>query len=104
MSTLAEPRIHPSSVIHPTAVIDPDVVIGPFCLVGENVSIRSGTVLHAGAHILQNTKIGQNCQVFSGAVIGGPPQDLKFKNERSFVEIGDENILREYVTIHRATG
>jgi len=104
MSTLTEPRIHPSSVIHSTADIDPDVQIGPFCVVGEIVSIRSGTVLHAGAHILQNTKIGRNCQVFSGAVIGGPPQDHKFKNERSYVEIGDDNILREYVTIHRATG
>jgi UDP-N-acetylglucosamine acyltransferase len=104
MIILAEPRIHPSSVIHPSAAIDPDVQIGPFCLVGENVSIGSGTVLHAGAHILQNTKIGRNCQVFSGAVIGGPPQDHKFKNECSFVEIGDDNILREYVTIHRATG
>jgi UDP-N-acetylglucosamine acyltransferase len=101
---VANPRIHPSSVIHKSAVIDADVDVGPFCVIGENVSISSGTVLHSNVNILQNTRIGQNCQVFSGAVIGGPPQDHKFKNEGTYVEIGDDNILREYVTIHRATG
>ncbi len=104
MSTVPVPRIHPTSVIHPSAQIDASVEIGPFCVVGENVSIGPGTVLHPSAHILQNTRIGRNCQIFSGAVIGGPPQDYKFKNEETYVEIGDDNILREFVTIHRATG
>lgn len=104
MSTVADARIHPSAIIDPSADIDSDVIIGPFCIVGENVSIRSGTVLHPSVHILQNTRIGLNCQIFSGAVIGGPPQDHKFKNEGTYVEIGDDNILREFVTIHRATG
>lgn len=101
---MADARIHPSSIIHASAELDADVDIGPFCIIGENVTILAGTILHAGTHILQNTRIGRNCQIFSGAVIGGPPQDHKFKNEPTFVEIGDDNIMREYVTIHRATG
>ena len=97
-------RIHPSAIIDASADIDADAEIGPFCVVGKNVSIRSGTVLQPGVHILENTRIGRNCLIFTGAVIGGPPQDHKFKNKSTFVEIGDDNILREYVTIHRATG
>ena len=101
---MADSLVHPSAVIHPSAEVDTDVSIGPFCTIGANVIVRSGTVLHPNVHILQNTRIGHSCQIFSGAVIGGPPQDQKFKNETSYVEIGDGNILREYVTIHRATG
>ncbi|HLJ54688.1 MAG TPA: acyl-ACP--UDP-N-acetylglucosamine O-acyltransferase [Chthonomonadaceae bacterium] len=104
MITVAELRIHPSAVIHTSADIDSTVEIGPFCFVGENVTLGPGTRVHAGAHILKNTRIGRNCHVFTGAVIGGPPQDHKYRNEETYVEIGDENILRECVTIHRATG
>jgi UDP-N-acetylglucosamine acyltransferase len=104
MSTVTDLRIHPTSIVHDTAEIEKDVTIGPFCVVGENVTISSGSVLHPNVHILQNTRIGRNCQVFSGAVIGGPPQDHKFRNEPTYVVIGDDCILREYVTIHRATG
>jgi len=99
-----DPLIHPSACIAASAEVHPGVSIGPFCVVGENVSLGTGTVLHPNVLILQNTRIGSNCQIFSGAVIGGPPQDHKFKNEDTYVEIGDDNILREYVTIHRATG
>ena len=101
---MPDSRIHSSAIIDTSADIEAGVEIGPFCVIGENVSVKSGTILHPGVHILQNTRIGHNCQIFSGAVIGGPPQDHKFKNEGTYVEIGDENILREYVTIHRATG
>jgi UDP-N-acetylglucosamine acyltransferase len=104
LNIVADGRIHPSSVIDKSARIDPDVEIGPFCVVGENVSLGSGSVLHANVNILQNVRIGRNCQIYSGAVIGGPPQDHKFKNEDTYIEIGDNSILREYVTIHRATG
>jgi UDP-N-acetylglucosamine acyltransferase len=104
MIAVADARIHPSAIVDGTADIDPSAEIGPFCIVGKNVYIGEGTVLHPNVHILQNTRVGRNCQIFSGAVIGGPPQDHKFKNEGTYVEIGDENILREYVTIHRATG
>ena len=104
MVTVTRWRIHPTAIIDPTAEIDPDVEIGPYCIIGPRVRIRSGTILHAGAHIVQNTRIGRDCQIHSGAILGGPPQDHKFRGEETYVEIGNENILRECVTIHRATG
>ena len=97
-------QIHASAVIDESAEINPGATIGPFCVIGAKVQIGAGSVLHPSVHIVKNTRIGRNCQIHSGAVIGGPPQDHKFKDEMSFVIIGDGNILREYVTIHRATG
>jgi UDP-N-acetylglucosamine acyltransferase len=97
-------RWHPTAVVDASAVVEPDVEIGPYTIVGKNCRIGSGTVLYAHVQVMDNTSIGRNCQVFGGAILGGPPQDLKFKGEPSFLEIGDGNILREYVTIHRATG
>jgi UDP-N-acetylglucosamine acyltransferase len=97
-------HIHPTAIIDSSAQIEPDVEIGPYCVLGKEVQIGAGTVLHAHVVIEQNTRIGCNCQIHSGAVLGGPPQDNKFKGEESFVVIGDNNIIRECVTIHRATG
>ncbi len=97
-------RIHSTAIIDGSAEIAEDVVIGPFCCIGENVRIGAGTVLSARVDIVRDTIIGSNCQIHSGSVIGGPPQDRKYKGEQSYVVIGDNNILREYVTIHRATG
>lgn len=109
MATLTEwrpqpPKVHETAVIHPTADIDSDVEVGPYCVVGPEVFIGSGTRLHAHVVIEGQTYIGRKCEIHSGAVIGGAPQDLKYKNEPSSVSIGDGNILREFVTIHRATG
>ena len=97
-------NVHSSSFIDPSAEIHPDAKIGAFCTVGVDVRIGAETVVHPNVHILANTSIGKNCQIFSGCVFGGDPQDTKFKGEKSYVEIGDDNILREYTTIHRATG
>ena len=97
-------RIHASAIIDETADIDPEAIVGPFCMVGEGVRIGAGTVLHPNVHVLENTSIGRNCQIYSGAVLGGAPQDTKYAGEKSFVQIGDNNILRECVTVHRATG
>ncbi len=105
-----EGRIDPSATIHETAVIAPDAIIGrnaqigAYCVIGPQVSVGDDSVLHPAVKILSHTTIGRNCQVFSEAVLGGPPQDHKFENEQSFVQIGDDNIIRECVTIHRATG
>ncbi len=95
---------HPTAIVDSTAEIEDGVEIGAYCTVGPRCRIASGTRLYSHAQILENTQIGRNCQVFNGALIGGPPQDYKFKGETSYVIIGDDNILREYVTIHRATG
>lgn len=78
--------------IHPTAIIENDVEIGPDCEIG------------AYAVIKQFTRLGARNRIFEHAVIGGEPQDLKFKGERSYLEIGDDNVIREFCTLHRANG
>ena len=78
--------------IHPTAIIEDNVEIGPDCEIG------------AYAVIKQFTRIGARNRIFEHAVIGGEPQDVKFKGETSFLEIGDDNIIREFCTFHRANG
>jgi UDP-N-acetylglucosamine acyltransferase len=103
-TAVSESRIHTTTIIDPTAEIASDVVIGPFCIIGPNVRIASGTTLSSHIRIECNTHIGRDCQIFHGVALGGPPQDTKFKGEPSLVVIGDNNVLREYVTIHRATG
>jgi UDP-N-acetylglucosamine acyltransferase len=99
-----EQRIHPTAIIDPSAEIAPDVEIGPFCCIGPRVQIGAGTVLHSRVDIIQNAIIGSNCHIHSGTVLGGPPQDRKYRGEETYITLGDNNILREYVTIHRATG
>ena len=98
------PRIHPTAVIHPTAEIGADVEIGPFCEIGARARIGRRTTLAARVSVDVDTTIGEDCRVFQGAVLGGPPQDFKYSGEPSYLVIGDRNVIREYVTIHRATG
>lgn len=96
--------IHPTAIVDPTATVGENITIGPYsvfgpdCVIGDNSEIGPHVVLE------QYTILGKNCQVRAGAVLGGPPQDNKFKGERSYVRIGDNNLIREFVTIHRATG
>lgn len=96
-------RIHPTAIILPGAKIETDVEIGPYTVIGSDVVIKKGVKI--GAHVVIDgwTTIGENCQIYTGAVIGSPTQDLKNEGKRSFVEIGSGNIIREYVTINRAT-
>ena len=97
------------SLVHPTAIIEPgarladDVRVGPFCYIGPNVSIGEGTVLHSRVTIVGHTTIGRNNEVFPNAVLGEPPQDLKYKGGPTRLEIGDDNQIREAVTIHLGT-
>ncbi len=101
---LTRPRIHPTAQIHSTAIIGKDVSIGPYTTVGEDVIIGDRTVLADHVMIERWTKIGSDCNIHFGAVIGSAAQDIKYAGERSWVEIGDHNDIREYVTINRATG
>ena len=94
--------IHPTAIVNKQAKLAEDVEIGPYSIVGENVSIGANTRIKERVS-LEDTKLGKNCKIFSGAVIGSIPQDLKFKGEKSLVKIGDNNIIREYVTINRGT-
>ncbi|MGM9795652.1 MAG: acyl-ACP--UDP-N-acetylglucosamine O-acyltransferase [Candidatus Aphodosoma sp.] len=93
----------PLSYIHPSANVDDSVVIDPFVTIDKDVIIGAGTRIYSNVTILPGTRIGENCQIFPGAVIGAIPQDLKFKGEYTTVEIGNNNVIRECVTIHRGT-
>jgi UDP-N-acetylglucosamine acyltransferase len=95
--------IHPTAVIHPLAQIDPSVQVGPYTVIGENVIIGAQTKLGPHVVIEPFTEIGRYNEICVGAVIGGTPQDLKYKGGASWVKIGDYNTIREYVTINRAT-
>lgn len=97
-------HIHPTAVVHPGAKLGRGVEIGPFCLVGENVELGDGTRLLSNVVINGETSIGQRCEIHPFAVIGATSQDKKYRGERSFVRIGDRNVIREFVTIHRGTG
>ena len=93
-------KIHPSAVVSKDAVIDDSVEVGPYAVIGPHVSIGAETRVFSHAVIEGYTKIGKNCTIFPGACIGTPPQDKKVKESKSHIEIGDENVIREYVTIN----
>ena len=95
--------IHNSSVINPKAKISKNTKIGPFCFVGPNVELADNVELISNVHIEGSTKIGKGTKIFPFASIGTQPQDLKFKGEKNFLTIGENNLIREYVTINPGT-
>ena len=95
--------IHKSSVIEKQAKISDKVKIGPFCYVGPNVELSDEVELISNVHIEGNTKIGKGTKIFPFASIGTIPQDLKFRGEQNSVLIGENNMIREYVTINPGT-
>ncbi|MDE7408127.1 MAG: acyl-ACP--UDP-N-acetylglucosamine O-acyltransferase [Muribaculaceae bacterium] len=95
--------IHPLSVIDPSAKIGDGVEIGPFVTIHGNVEIGDGTRIFSNVTIMEGARIGRNCTIFPGAVISAVPQDLKFHGEETLTIIGDNNVIRECVTIHRGT-
>jgi UDP-N-acetylglucosamine acyltransferase len=96
-------EIHPAAIIETNVEIDEETFIGPFCIIRGGVYIKKGTKLISNIIIEGNTEIGENCTVYPFTSIGLPPQDLKYKGEKTGVKIGDNNIIREYTTIHRAS-
>ena len=95
--------IHQSSIIDQKAKIGKNVKIGPFCFVGPQVQLNEGVELISNVHIEGNTKIGKGTKIFPFASIGTVPQDLKYKGETNSLEIGENNVVREYVTINPGT-
>ncbi len=95
--------INKTSIIDKKAKLGKDINIGPFCYVGPNVQIEDGVELFSNIHIEGNTKIGKGTKIFPFACIGTQPQDLKYKGENNSIEIGENNIIREYVTINPGT-
>lgn len=97
------PRIHPSAIIDPKAEIGKDVEIGPWAFVGPHCTVGAGSSLAMRSVLESHVKLGKNVKVGIGSVLGGLPQDLKFKGEETWVEIGDGTTIREYATINRGT-
>ena len=96
------PTIHALSYVHPKADIAPNVEIGPFCYVESDVVIGSGTRLDSHVVVKSGTAVGQNNFLANGTILGGDAQDRKYEGQPTQLVIGDDNVIREYVTIHRS--
>lgn len=96
-------RIHPTAIVSPDAQLGVGVEIGPFVIVGESCVVGDGSVLAPRATLERNVTLGANVHVGSGSILGGPPQDVKYRGEHTTVEIGDGTAIREYTTINRGT-
>jgi UDP-N-acetylglucosamine acyltransferase len=96
-------NVHPTAIVHPKAQVAGSVTVGAYARIAENVEIGEGTEVMPHAVIEGHTRIGKNNQIFPFASVGGIPHDLKYRGELAYVEIGDGNIIREFVTIHCGT-
>jgi len=96
-------EIHSTAIVHPKAKIAPGVKIGPYSLIGEHASIGKDTLIDSHVIVEGWTEIGERCRIFPFVSIGGPPQHMRYKGEPTRVVIGNDNVIREFVTIHRAT-
>jgi UDP-N-acetylglucosamine acyltransferase len=101
---MAAASIHPLASVDPSARLGADVDVGPFTVIGAEVEIGDGTRIGPHCSIHGPTKIGRDNRIHGHAAIGGDPQDKKFAGERTTLEIGDGNVIREFVTINRGTG
>lgn len=93
----------PLAYVHPQAKIASNVVIEPFVTIHKNVEIGEGTWIGSNVTIMEGARIGKNCKIFPGAVISAIPQDLKYAGEETLAIIGDNTIIREYVTVNKGT-
>ncbi len=99
MSTNIDPR----AIVSPKAQIGENVTIGPYTIVEDDVIIANGTIIASNVLLVSGTRLGKECHIHHGAVLGSPPQDLKYRGEATTLEIGDHCIIREYVTMNRGT-
>ncbi len=97
-------EIHPTAVVSPRAELAPDVRVGPYAVIEDEVRLGQGCEIGAHAVVKRFTSLGERNRVYEHATLGGEPQDVKFKGEPSRLVIGDDNLIREYVTIHSASG
>ena len=96
-------RVHPSAIVARDARLGDDVEVGPFAIIGEDCVVADGCIIGARATLERHVRLARNVRIGIGSVIGGDPQDLKFKGETTTVEIGEGTIVREYSTINRGT-
>jgi len=95
--------IHPTAIVSPKAKLGDNVSVGPFTIIEDDVVAGDGTSISSNAFLASGTRLGRECRVHHGAVLGSPPQDLKFRGEITTLEIGDHTVIREYVTMNRGT-
>ena len=95
--------IHPSAIVDKNAELHDTVQVGPFSIIEGDVVIDAGTTIASNTLLASGTRIGKNCRIFNGAVLATVPQDLKFKNEKTTLEIGDNTTVREFCTLNRGT-
>ena len=95
--------VHSLAVVDPRARLGTDVRVGPFCWVGPDVTLGAGVVLDSHVRIDGHTTLGARARVHAGAVLGGPPQDLKYRGEISYLTIGDDTVIRECATANLAS-
>jgi UDP-N-acetylglucosamine acyltransferase len=94
--------IHPTAIIHPKAKLDATVQVGPFAVIDEGVELGAHCAVGPHVYLTGETKIGSHNKFHAGCVIGDAPQDLKYKGEPTRLRIGDHNVFREHVTVHRS--
>ncbi len=99
----ADPIIHPTAIVDPTAELASGVVVGPYAIIESGVRVGEGTRIDSHARIARDTRIGRANRIGHGAVLGTEPQDSTYRDEPTWLEIGDRNIIREYATLHRGT-
>lgn len=95
--------VHPTAIVAPGARLHPSVEVGPYAVIGASVEIGAGSTVGPHAVIEGRTRLGQRNRVFQFASVGAQPQDLKYAGEDSALEIGDENLIREFTTLHKGT-
>ena len=95
--------IHPTAIVSPKAELGDNVTIGPYAMVGDACVVSDGCTIEARAVLERNVRLATNVSVGIGTILGGDPQDLKFKGEETWVEIGEGTRIREYTTINRGT-
>lgn len=95
--------IHPTAVIHPDAKLDPSVSVGPYAVIDADVELGPGNKVGPHVYITGVARVGRNNVIHAGSVIGDAPQDLKYRDAPTRIRIGDENVIREHVTLHRST-
>jgi UDP-N-acetylglucosamine acyltransferase len=100
---MSEKLIHPTAIVHEGSEIGENVKIGPFCIIGPKVKIGNNNILHASVYVEGSTTIGEGNEFFPYSCIGTPPQDLTYNGEDTELIIGNQNLFREGVNIHRAT-
>ena len=95
--------VHPTVIIDPATQLGTGVKIGPYSVIGPNVKLGDDCVIHNHVTLMGNTTLGPKCEVFPGAVVGGPPQDLKYRGSLTRLEIGEQTVIREYCTLNPGT-